>query len=97
VNLRSGAGIVDSGRDKHPALAVDDHSPVVVAHIKWLEEVGRTGAAHGNCNLNHHNQQHHFHFHFHFRTTTRTLIFKYLCPVRAILEISVNGLRYYNY
>ena len=50
--LRSGAGVVDSGRDEHAALAVDDDSPVVVAHVEWLEHVGRACL----CYLNRHHQ-----------------------------------------
>jgi hypothetical protein len=42
---------VDSCGDEHATLAVDDESPVVIAHVEWLEEVGR-----GHCKLNYQRQ-----------------------------------------
>lgn len=42
--LRGGAWVVNSGGDEHAALAIDDDSPVVVAHIKRREEVAIAGA-----------------------------------------------------
>lgn len=38
--LGSGSRVVNSSGDEHPALAVNDQSPMVVAHIEWLEEIG---------------------------------------------------------
>uniref|UniRef100_A0A2P2L5M6 Beta-galactosidase 9 isoform X1 n=1 Tax=Rhizophora mucronata TaxID=61149 RepID=A0A2P2L5M6_RHIMU len=38
-HLRSSARVVDAGGDEHAAVAVDDQSPVVIAHVERLEEV----------------------------------------------------------
>lgn len=38
-NLRSGPRVVNTGGDEHAATAIDDDGPVVIAHIKRLEEL----------------------------------------------------------
>lgn len=37
-HLGSGTRVVNSGRDEHTAVSVDDDSPVVVADIERLEK-----------------------------------------------------------
>lgn len=48
--LGSGPGVVKAGGDEHTAMAVDDESSVVVAHVEGFEEVRREGMVDGRHN-----------------------------------------------
>lgn len=57
-HLRSGTRVVNSSRDEHTAVAVDDDSPVVVADVEGLEKSWSWWWWYA-WQVNHHHHHHH--------------------------------------